>query len=533
MSALLQAAFLVAALALITPSLAASPGTAPTLLFSDLDSGPNTGGQDNQGVFVTIWGNNFGGKRGEGYISIGGGRAAKYVSWSDDKIVFQLGEKAATGNIAVTTANGAHSNGLPFTVRSGRIFFIDAKVKRGGSGTFDDPWGSPTSFYDRIKPGDTAYFRGGTYTGNWGGNWGDRNLALGTSKGGTAGKPVAFVGYPGESAVLKAPEGYHGNFVLTDTTRTVAHYVTVANLVMQGAGDCFGGGGFWQNEKSGGTHVRVIGNHFSARYTGNTMTGLLVATGDHWRIFGNEFADTGTTPPINNNHAVYIQTGASDVDVGWNRFRNLRMGHVIQVHTDVAFRYENIRIHDNLITAKDPSDSRGINVGRAQPGTYGAIYNNVLYNVGQNFSAIALYYGDWKVYNNTFYNIRASGGMVWLSGQYGGTPTAVVTNNIFYSDGNSAYLTTINGAKPNQLTADTNLYFGYHGKTPSAADKNPIKRDPLFKDAGNGDFHLKPGSPAIDSGSNDVAAVVKYDYDGTARPHGKRVDIGAFETTSR
>lgn len=520
---------LFAGLAALSCALAAPTSTPPVILYSDLDSGPGTGGQDDMGVFVTIWGKNFLDARDTGNVTIGEHGVAKYLSWSNDRIVFQVGTKAMTGNIVVTTADSLKSNGLPFTIRPGNIYFIDEKVPHRGSGTFSDPWRSPASFYNQIHPGDTAYFRGGTYHGNWGGDWGDRNLALGAGKGGKPGRPVALLGYPGETATLVAPQGYHGNMVLTDTTRTVASYVTVANLKFEGAGDCLGGGGFWRNEKSGGSNIRVVGNHFSARYKGNTMSGLVGVNSDHWRIFGNEFADTGTTPPINNNHAVYIQTGASDIEVAWNHFHDLRMGHVIQVHTDTPYRHENILIHDNVITARNSSDARGINVGNAKAGTHGSIYNNLLVNIGQDFSAIAIYSGDWQIYNNTLVGIRAGGGMVWLSGQYGGSPTAEIANNALVSDGRSPYIAAINGARASQITADSNLYFGYAGHKERPNDKRSVAADPQFRDPARGDFRLRPGSPAIDAGSAKILSVAKRDLDGTLRPQRRSVDIGAFE----
>jgi hypothetical protein len=63
-------------------------------------------------------------------------------------------------------------------------------------------------------------------------------------------------------------------------------------------------------------------------------------------------------------------------------------------------------------------------------------------------------------------------------------------------------------------------------------DKHAVKRDPLFRDAANGDFRLRPNSPAIDAGSNQTTDVSKFDYDGTLRPQGKGVDIGAFEAAT-
>jgi hypothetical protein len=60
----------------------------PRIFFSDLESGPNAGGQHNNGVWVTIWGKGFGATRGTSTVTIGGGEASDYPVWSDSKIVF-------------------------------------------------------------------------------------------------------------------------------------------------------------------------------------------------------------------------------------------------------------------------------------------------------------------------------------------------------------------------------------------------------------------------------------------------------------
>lgn len=77
----------------------------------------------------------------------------------------------------------------------------------------------------------------------------------------------------------------------------------------------------------------------------------------------------------------------------------------------------------------------------------------------------------------------------------------------------------------NNLTTSISIDDG-QGVT---ADHNIIVSDyhDFFVDAGSLDFRLKPGSPAIDSGSASLAPEV--DIAGTSRPQADRVDIGAYE----
>jgi hypothetical protein len=58
---------------------------------------------------------------------------------------------------------------------------------------------------------------------------------------------------------------------------------------------------------------------------------------------------------------------------------------------------------------------------------------------------------------------------------------------------------------------------------------NQIGPDPMFVNASTApyDFHLQPGSLAIDSGVNILG--VTSDADGVARPQGRYTDLGAFE----
>jgi hypothetical protein len=510
-----------------------SPQAVPTgtarVLFSDLDSGPNEGGQDGKGVFVSVWGKNFGSSRGaSSYVSVGGGTVDNYVQWTDTKITFQLGANARTGDIVVNNGTG-NSNGLPFTVRAGGIYFVSPTGT--GNGDFASPM-SPEAAWNAMAPGRTFYFRGGTYSQGYGSSFG-RNFAIGVRHSGTDGNPVAFIGYPGETATLVAPSGQGRHNITLSWNDGPASNFTIANFTMRGETGNISHGGNTnagaEVARSGASNIRIVGNTMSATYSGNTMTGMVTIGGVNVSMLGNVLQDTGTSPPINNNHAIYIQLGASNIDVGWNTLRNLRMGHTIQVHTDTAFRYDNVRIHDNDLSAANPQDSRGINMGNVLPGSYGSIYNNVLSNLGQNFSAIIFGMGSWDIYNNTLYNIQL-GGTNGLISVWGPDSRARIRNNILYSDGVSAYITATSGGNlASQAVIENNLYFG-KGKGPTQ-DARAVNANPMFVNAAARNFRLQAGSPAIDKGSSVVTSIVSHDVDGNSRTANGAVDIGAFEVT--
>jgi len=70
---------------------------------------------------------------------------------------------------------------------------------------------------------------------------------------------------------------------------------------------------------------------------------------------------------------------------------------------------------------------------------------------------------------------------------------------------------------------DTNNFY----KTWGSEGTNYLTVNPLFEDASNGNFRLKPDSSLIDAGNN--LKEISADFDGIARPQGEGIDIGAFE----
>src|SRR5262249_43510793 len=132
----------------------------PRIFYSDLESGPNSGGQHEQGAFVTIYGKGFGTARDNSSVSVGGKPVAGYAIWSDSRITFQLGAAAETGKIVVTVG-GQASNGVPFVVRSGKIHFVAKSGSDHNAGSYDLPWRSIVKAVKSMGSGDIVYIMDG------------------------------------------------------------------------------------------------------------------------------------------------------------------------------------------------------------------------------------------------------------------------------------------------------------------------------------------------------------------------------------
>jgi hypothetical protein len=359
----------------------------PAVLYTDLASAP-------VGAFVTVFG-----KRLSGAAVVG----ADVISQTDTKIVLQWeGTNVTVGGIP-----------LGVTTRSGRI-------REATTSTL-------SSVCSSVAAGDVIYLRGGTYTQRCGvTSWGTQQFNLGR-----AFNNVSFIGYPGENVIIGR--------VLTEDGAGQADGVTIANMSLSGE-DCIFGASFWQNEESGSVNGRVVNIDCRGTYgSGNTMTGLIAFGGDGWKVLGSRFTNNAPSA-INNNHAIYVNVGADDVELAWNRFSNMRMGHVIQVYTDGADRrYENINIHNNEFIAASPSDIRGISNGNCTADSTFRIWNNVLLNVGQDFSSIFVSCGQADVFHNT---VRAGSGPALLL-QWG-SPVVNARNNVFIGGPISRLTGTLN-----------------------------------------------------------------------------------------
>jgi hypothetical protein len=519
--------------------LANAYASAPVIFYSDLTSGPNTGGQNNKGAFVTIWGNNFGATRGSSYVSIGGGQADNYPVWSDTKVSFQLGANAATGNITVTTSEGP-SNGVSFTVRSGNIYFVSTSGDNGNAGSYASPWRSWQYAASTMAAGDIIYGRGGSYTATADNGTDGRCIKIESpvAPGGSTGNPKAFVAYPGEIPILYPPAISGQIILVVNQSYLVFSQLYLYNPTGTDSTDASSFGTTWNSDgnTTSNTNIRFVGNVCRKNYLSawNAMSAAVTAcNGSDIQILGNKVYDVGNGKQ---EHGIYLNEALTNAEVGWNEVYDVHNGYGIEIYNDYQAPYVNCIVHDNLI----------YRIGRcgiqlACPGTY-KVYNNILWDCGQiTFSGLRLSGGGatktFEIYNNIFYD-NGQNELTDAEDDPGSEPfgqihllvsemqSLIFRNNIIRSLNSSETYWKRDYTGSTQ-TFSNNLYYGNGGKPSFDNGSSTLNTDPLLYNPTT-DFHLQSSSPCRDAGY-DLGGTVSTDYDGISRPQGTRYDIGAYE----
>ncbi len=530
-----------------TGGTAGTPGPGPiagiALFFSDLTSGPNSGGQSDKGAFVTIWGNGFGDAKGDSTVTIGGGTADNYPIWTNTKITLQIGSLAQSGSIVAHIANKGDSNPLPFAVRAGKIYFVTSSGNDSSDGSFASPWMTIPKAKNAIAPGDIAYLgvrMGDTLSQTTEDASSAYRCALGMSandgaNSGTANAPKALVSYPGANVTIGTESGLERG-ILTPAIAGTFDYWVISQLYLRGeteAIDLEGGAVGW----------RIVGNDISCP-NGSGLSGCVTGgLGDNTaglKLFGNVVHDAAANVSTITKYYHGIYFGSDHIELGWNTVRDGKTCRAIQFHDSSGPNEFDLLVHDNVIhgTVCD-----GLNFASVNP-SQGSIvaYNNIIYNVGQGpdpadgSSDYACIYvanitnqgspgsGNVQLFNNTLYNCgprgsAASGAIALASGPVG----IQMDNNLIVTTSSEHYLSSDTGSAP-QITGSNNLFYG-SGTAPTYLTAN-VSADPLFVAASSHDFHLTSNSPAVDQGKTTAA---NSDFDGNARPQGRAFDIGAFE----
>jgi|GEM_PF-738009 len=490
----------------------------PRIIFSDLQSGPNSGGANNKGSVVTIYGFGFGATRGTSSITIGGAGADNYLQWSDTKVSFQLGNAAVTGNI-VANVSGVASNGMPFTVRPGKLYFVSPTGADSNAGTFTAPWHSVVKAKNTAVAGDVIYLMNGVNQTALESS----SASLALAKSGTASLPIALVAYPGATATIGSATGQSYGI----RTTAAANYWLLAGLTLRGS--------FSALNVANSSNWRVVGSDISCPNASGSGACVDFAGATNISMYRNTIHDVAPTTGGTNlklYQGVLFETGSTAIDFGWNEIANVRSCRGLQFSSDASPLY-NITVRNNLI-----HDTRcdGINFASVEP-SLGAVnaYNNVIYRAGtgpapngieSNYACInvgAAGTSPVLVQDNTLYDCgrRANGD----SGAISAAASVLVVNNIIYSLTGESYLA------PNSLSTrfsgTNNLFFGA-GTTP-AFSTTSMNANPNFTSAASNNFRPLAGSPAIDRG---MSTGINRDIVQGLRPSGTAYDIGAYEYVS-
>ncbi len=528
---------LLAGLALM-PATGRSQALAPRIFYSDLQSGPNVGGQNDLGAFVTIYGNRFGVGGSTSAVIVGGGAVANYLVWTNTQITFQLGSSAATGNIVVQTPEGA-SNGVPFTVAPGNIYFVATTGNDNDDGSYASPWATLLQSRDMMQPGDITYAMNGvSQTGDDGQGW-NSAFTLQPAWSAASGNPRALVAYPGAVVTIGSVNGPDSGIRSTQYGGWV-----FAGLQLRGT---YNAASLW------GSNWRFVNNDMTCPNGDGEDACFHTSEGSNIELLGNNVHDTGTSSASAEYHAVYFSTDSNQIEAGWNTIARVHGCRGLQVYSTAldsnsGFNQYDITIHDNVI---HDTQCDGIVLGTVDPSKGPVqVYNNLIYNAGTgpnnpeqtgNWSCVfvagytntgAAGGGTVDVYGNTMYNCgsfatppygNSTGGVM-----NGGNNSALyirIRNNIIYQlNSNAPYWANYSSAS-NGVYGSNNLFFGI-GAAPSSTEvTNSVESDPLFANLSQHDFHLTSSSPAKNAG---VTTPQITDYDGVPLPQGPAYPIGAY-----
>lgn len=523
--------------------------SAPLVMYTDILSGPTSGGENNKGSYLSIFGKNFGttglGSTVRVYIGTAEIDNYRYLGTSlgrpdIQQITVQIG---ALGNAAAGTAlpvkvvvGGAQSNtDKTFTPNPGRILFVDNSIGNDATAVVGDithPFrhvqttSATAGAYGQAQPGDAIVMRGKgtTYSDTGLNNCFLRFLHKSGSAptGASITGPIAVMAYPTETVNIT-----NGYAAISGVDRSNTSYqdggawITISNLHIVSSGTSG-----VVNLQIAADHWRIVNNDLSEPNAATiaVLAGGITGNGTNVAYYGNGIHDI--TGSAGENHGIYVD-GDGSYDIAYNHIYNVNDGYGIQQYnngTNGSNTTNNFWVHHNLI--HDVTSGKScINVADGSDSSF-RIWDNVCYNSrnsGLRFNSLDL--AGCRVYNNTFYNcdVSKSYGAIQNDWNTLASSQVVIDNNIVWPTSGGGYL---GGQGFGAGAFSHNLWQG-SGTAPSA-DAAPVSGNPSFAVPGS-DFHLLAGSPAIDAGVSSLPSFVVDDFDGVSRPQGVACDVGAYE----
>lgn len=398
-------------------------------------------------------------------------------------------------------------------------YYVSPQGNDNNVGSKSSPWKTMQFAVTQTAPGDLVLVEDGTYEG-----------------------PVIMTksGEPGAYITLKAVNKWGAKVAVAngegnaDGIKAAANYLTIDGFELYDISPQVGhhGNGVTVYDNH---HVNILNN----RIHDFGGSGIQAAHFDHVLIENNVVFNNAKYNPNQNSGISLYQARAVDDAPGYHAIirHNRSYGNINLVLTPA-----NITRDGNGILIDDFRNSTGDVTNVIFPHRT-LIENNLCYdNGGKGIQVFKSNYVD--IFNNTAYhnNHDEQNPGTWraeLSVAY--STGTVWRNNIGVAKPGAGILAWNRGiliARGGETVWEDNLTFsGTPGDISAQIDNgsvteeymianNILGEDPLFNSAGNEDFSLTVGSPAINAGSDNIESFVDINY--LVRPP-DAVDIGAFE----
>jgi parallel beta-helix repeat protein len=367
-----------------------------------------------------------------------------------------------------------------------------------GGGTQAKPYCSITPAAKAAQPGQSVLVAPGTYAEQ-----------VTPSRSGSAGLPISFVAGSGGPVVVTGTATGYG-FKLSSRSWITVDGFTVVGTTGHGI------------SATSGNHLTITDNNVSQAgdpVSGYTKRGIYLSAVTDSVVSGN-------TTHHNTEAGIYLDaTSARDTVSGNRSYRNARG------YTRAAPGID-VRGDDNVITRNITYDNEDTGLQFYNGAARNVVSGNLSYGNGDHgiddLGAI-----DQVITGNTVYD-NVTAGINLEGGSTGGS----VYNNISVDNGVGSPRTksdirvdidSISGTSVdwNLVSVPSGYVLYVWGKTSytslstfraaTGQEAHGIKADPLWVSAATGNFHLQPGSPAIDSAWSGAPGALDTDIEGAAR----------------
>ena len=434
------------------------------------------------------------------------------------------------------------------TAASAATRYVATNGNDNWAGTEAYPWRHITKAANTLVAGDTVYVKNGTYTEQ-----------VKPVNSGNSNAWINYYVYPGHTVTI------NGTGVNFPDWQGLVHFVYNKYIRFKGfrvVNSKWAGLFVYGNPDNPSQRAQNI--NLENNYISNCkFPGITAFDTDYLLISGNELNNVcNTTAPLAEaQECISITTHSSYVEIKNNYVHDSGTPYLGAEGIDVKFGSSNCSIHDNQVARCNSvgiyvdawtesqhdievynnkvwdCNGSGFGLSCEEGGTlqYVNLYNNIAWNNDLPGLMIPTYgtgtVHDCNIVNNTFYhNGYGWGGGIDI-GEWTATVHDIVVRNNIISQNSDYQLKIWSRAGVYNISEDSNLIDGYRGAQDEVFGPYDFDGDPLFVNAGAGNFHLGNGSPGIDSGSCCAAVVPTFDFDYVSRPQGGSTafDVGAFE----